>query len=56
MHRVEAMRGTQKIIRRFRTATNAGELSHAVWLDIEFIASLDDCGTDGIMPAAGTQR
>ena len=44
MHRVEAVRGAQEVVRRLRRAADAGHLGDAVRLDIQLEAGLDDGG------------
>ena len=55
VHGVEAVRGAQKVIWRLGTATDARELGHAVRLDVQFPASLNDGRRDRVMPATGAQ-
>src|SRR5882672_7859822 len=45
----------EKIGRRLRRATNAGKLRHAMRLDIQFPARLDDGRGNRVMPATRAQ-
>src|SRR4051812_41807000 len=56
MNRVEAVRRAQEVVRRFRAAADARQLGHAVRLDVQLPAGLDDRGGDRIVAAAGAQR
>src|SRR6185312_3337478 len=56
VHRVEAMRGAEKIVRRLGAAAYARELGHAVRFDVELPAGLDDGGRDRVVAAARAQR
>ena len=56
VHRVEAVRLAEEIVRRLRRAADAGNLRHPVRLDRELEARLDDRGGDRVVPAAGAQR
>src|SRR5512133_1379360 len=55
MHRIKAMRGAQKISGCLRTATNARQLGHAMRLDVQFKAGLNDGRRDGVVAATSTQ-
>src|SRR5215467_12255242 len=55
MHGVEAVRGIEEVIRRLRRAADAGDLRHAMRLDRELEAGLDDGGGDRVVAAAGAQ-
>ena len=55
VHGVEAVRGAQEVVGRLAAATNAAELGHAVGLDVELPAGLDDGGRDAVVPAARAQ-
>ena len=56
VHRVEAVRVAEEIVRRLRRAADAGNLGDAVRLDRKLEAGLDDRGGDRVMAAAGAQR
>src|SRR6202011_4179489 len=56
MYRVEAVRVAEEIVRRFRGATDAGNLGDAMWLDRKLKAGLDDRCGNRIVAAAGAQR
>src|SRR3954454_4568466 len=56
MHRVEAMRIAEEIVRRLRRAADPGDFCHPMRLDREVEAGLDDRSGDRVMPAAGAQR
>src|ERR1700727_871533 len=56
MPRGETVRLAEKIIRRLRTATDAGKFGDAMRFDIEFPTRLDYRGGNGIVSAAGAER
>ena len=56
VHRIEAVRIAEEIGRRLRRAADAGNLGHAVRLDRQLEAGLDDRGGDRVVAAAGAQR
>ncbi|MBA7716506.1 hypothetical protein ES703_125579 [subsurface metagenome] len=56
VHRVEAVRIAEEVIRRLRGAADAGNLRHPVRLDRQLVARLDDRRRDGVVAAAGAQR
>src|ERR1700761_1604557 len=56
VHGVEAVRIAEEIIRRLRRAADAGNLGHAMRLDRELVAGLDDRGRDRVVAATGAQR
>src|SRR5664279_814348 len=56
MHRIEAVRIAEEVVRGFRGAADAGNLGDAVRLDREFVTGLDDRRGDRVMAAAGAQR
>src|SRR6185312_11513832 len=55
VHGVEAVRVAEKVVRRLRGAADAGKLGDAIRLDVEFVAGLNQRGTDRIVAAAGAQ-
>ena len=55
MHAVEAMAVAQEIVGRLRRAADARQFRHAMRLDVEFEASLDQGCADRIVAAAGAQ-
>src|ERR1700722_15010228 len=55
MHRIEAVRGVEEIIRRLRRAADPGDFGDAMRLDRELEARLDDGSRDRVMAAAGAQ-
>ncbi len=56
MHAVEAVRLVEEVGRCLRRAADARELRHAVRLDRELPARLDDGGADRVVPASRAQR
>src|SRR5665647_1145106 len=55
MHRIETVRGAEKIGGCLGTASNARELGDAVRLDVEFPASLNDGRGNRVVTAACAQ-
>ncbi len=55
VHRVEAVRLTQKVGRRLGRAAYSGDLGDAVRLDGQLETGLDDGRTDRVVTAAGAQ-
>src|SRR5258706_5761255 len=55
MHRVEAVRIAEEVIRRLRRAADAGNLGDAMRLDRQLETGLDDRGRDRVVAAAGAQ-
>ena len=56
MHRIEAVRVAEEVVRRLRGAANAGNLGDAVRFDRQFETGLDDRCRDRIVAAARAQR
>ncbi len=56
VHGIETVRIAEEIIRRLRRTADAGNLCHAMRLDGELEAGLDDGAGDRIVAAAGAQR
>src|SRR5712675_1482976 len=55
MHRVEAVRVAEEIVRRFRGAADAGNLGDPMRFDRKLETGLDDRGRDRVVAAAGAQ-
>ncbi len=56
MHAVEAVTLPQQIVRRLRRTPDARQLRHAMRLDVELKARLDQRRRNRVMPATRTQR